>query len=175
MLKHVLRPCQLYRSGLLRLRRRCATDATPSKSQLQAHAIQSGIPMIGFGIVDCLVMTTVGSTLEALLGASLGISAITAATIGLFCSDSCGVLFGGTIEAAASKMGLPEAAFTDEQRKHSSVTTWGTLGRLLGVELGVCIGATSLLFYKDNKCHKCKANLGTNARFCGMCGAPVAE
>ena len=36
--------------------------------------------------------------MDAVLGATLGISSITAAAIGLFCSDSCGVLFGSTAE-----------------------------------------------------------------------------
>merc|ERR1739848_630173 len=63
-------------------------DAEPTKKQLHAHAIQSAVPMVGFGIVDCIVMTQVGSTIDSVLGATLGISSLTAATIGLFCSDS---------------------------------------------------------------------------------------
>lgn len=74
------------------------SSGTPSPQQFRAHALQNAVPMIGFGVVDCVVMTQVGSTMDAVLGATLGISSITAAAIGLFCSDSCGVLFGGTIE-----------------------------------------------------------------------------
>ena len=34
-----------------------------------------GIPMLGFGVVDCIVMTQVGSALEGSLGAAFGMCA----------------------------------------------------------------------------------------------------
>ena len=117
----------------------------PSKQQLRTHALQSAVPMIGFGIVDCVVMTQVGSTMDAVLGARLGISSITAAAIGLFCSDSCGVLFGGTIESFAGRLGLPSANLTSEQLEMPETKRMGTLGRLVGVQLGVLLGSTTLL------------------------------
>ena len=101
--------------------------------------------MIGFGVVDCVVMTQVGSTMDAVLGARLGISSITAAAIGLFCSDSCGVLFGGTIESFAGKLGLPSANLTSEQLEMPETRRVATLGRLVGVQLGVLLGSTTLL------------------------------
>lgn len=130
--------------------------------------------MVGFGLVDCLVMTQVGSTLELMLGASLGISSITAAAIGLFCSDSCGVLFGGTIEAFAERVGLPTPQFVDDQHNHPSVSRCATGGRLIGVQLGVLLGSTSLLFYKDHRCTECSRSLTTGAKFCANCGAATA-
>uniref|UniRef100_A0A7S3GTW1 Uncharacterized protein n=1 Tax=Spumella elongata TaxID=89044 RepID=A0A7S3GTW1_9STRA len=96
-------------------------------------------------------MTQVGSTIDSVLGQSLGISAITAATIGLFCSDSCGVLFGGTIENFAQKMGLPSAGLSGKQLELQQVKKWGTLGRLIGVQCGVLLGATTLLLQKSDK------------------------
>merc|ERR1711971_144221 len=116
-------------------------DGEPTKKQLHAHAIQSAVPMVGFGIVDCIVMTQVGSTIDSVLGATLGISSLTAATIGLFCSDSCGVLFGGTIEQFAGKIGLPKAGLTGPQMVMPRVQKVATLGRLFGIQLGVCIGS----------------------------------
>ena len=102
-----------------------AKSKSPSKAQLRAHALQSAVPMIGFGVVDCVVMTQVGSTMDAVLGARLGISSITAAAIGLFCSDSCGVLFGGTIESFAGRLGLPTANLTSEQLENAGDQTRG--------------------------------------------------
>ena len=105
-----------------RLRRSCGVDvlrnvgvvrrfsSRPENWQLRAHALRSAVPMVGFGLVDCLVMTQVGSTLELMLGASLGISSITAAAIGLFCSDSCGVLFGRYYRSFRRTHGTSHAA-----------------------------------------------------------------
>mmetsp|Transcript_54405 Transcript_54405/g.158042 ORF Transcript_54405/g.158042 Transcript_54405/m.158042 type:complete len:183 (+) Transcript_54405:139-687(+) len=122
-----------------------AGDPAPTPKQLRAHALQSGVPMVGFGIVDCVVMTQVGSTIDTVLGASLGISAMTAAAIGLFFSDSCGVLFGGTIESFASRLGLPRSELTIQQLESAKAKRWATLGRLFGVQLGVILGSVSLL------------------------------
>ena len=123
-------------------------QAAPSSDQLRAHALQNAVPMVGFGIVDCVVMTQVGSTMDAVLGATLGISSITAAAIGLFCSDSCGVLFGGTIESVAGKFGLPAAHLTAEQLELPTTKRSATMGRLFGVQLGVVLGSTTLLLQK---------------------------
>merc|ERR1740121_245598 len=119
--------------------------------RLRAHAVQSGVPMVGFGVVDCIVMTQVGSTIDSVLGSALGISAMTAAAIGLFCSDSCGVLFGGTIESFAGRLGLPQAGFTADQMGLPQVRRAATLGRLFGVQLGVLLGSTSLLLTPAKK------------------------
>ncbi|CAJ1370647.1 unnamed protein product [Effrenium voratum] len=127
-----------------------AKSGDPSTRQLRIHALQNAVPMIGFGIVDCVVMTQVGSTMDTVLGASLGISSITAAAIGLFCSDSCGVLFGGTIESFAGKLGLPAAHLTVEQLETPAAKKFATMGRLLGVQLGVLLGSTTLLFQTSN-------------------------
>eukprot|EP00928_Gymnodinium_smaydae_P028759 TRINITY_DN2184_c1_g1_i7.p3 TRINITY_DN2184_c1_g1~~TRINITY_DN2184_c1_g1_i7.p3 ORF type:complete len:217 (-),score=60.62 TRINITY_DN2184_c1_g1_i7:152-802(-) len=120
----------------------------PTAQQLRAHALQNAVPMVGFGIVDCVVMTQVGSAMEVTLGASLGIAPITAAAIGLFCSDSCGVLFGGTIEGVAGRF-VPAAGLTAEQLESAQARRSATLGRLFGVELGVILGSTTLLFQKS--------------------------
>ena len=34
--------------------------AAPSSKQLRAHALQNAVPMVGFGVVDCVVMTQAG-------------------------------------------------------------------------------------------------------------------
>ena len=43
-----------------------------------------------------------------------------------------GVLCGGTLEAAASKLGLPHPQFTDKQRQLSVVKVLGTAGSAIG-------------------------------------------
>jgi hypothetical protein len=79
-----------------------------TEEQLKIHALRSAVPMVGFGVVDCVVMTSVGGALVETFGA-MGVSTMAAAACGLVASDSCGVLFGGVIEGAASKMNLPDA------------------------------------------------------------------
>eukprot|EP00929_Paragymnodinium_shiwhaense_P020926 TRINITY_DN13794_c0_g1_i1.p1 TRINITY_DN13794_c0_g1~~TRINITY_DN13794_c0_g1_i1.p1 ORF type:complete len:175 (+),score=50.92 TRINITY_DN13794_c0_g1_i1:70-594(+) len=132
------------------------TSEEPTRQQLVAHAVQNGVPMVGFGIVDCIVMTQVGSAIEVSLGASLGLAPIQAAAIGLFCSDSCGVLFGGTIESFAGRMGLPQANLSSEQLQGAKARRAATLGRLFGVQLGVILGSLSLLFKRKEPASKQK-------------------
>jgi len=127
------------------------SSKAPSSQQFRAHALQNAVPMVGFGVVDCVVMTQVGSTMDAVLGATLGISSITAAAIGLFCSDSCGVLFGGTIESFAGKLGLPAAHLTVEQLELPETKRAATFGRLFGVQFGVILGSTTLLLQSPKK------------------------
>ena len=127
------------------------SSKAPSSQQFRAHALQNAVPMVGFGVVDCVVMTQVGSTMDAVLGATLGISSITAAAIGLFCSDSCGVLFGGTIESFAGKLGLPAAHLTVEQLELPETKRAATFGRLFGVQFGVILGSASLLLQSPKK------------------------
>jgi len=151
-----LQPWRMHIPATSHWQRGCAglpkdEHAEPTKLQLQRHAVQSAIPMMGFGIVDCVVMTQVGSTIDATLGSALGITSMTAAAIGLFCSDSCGVIFGGTIEQFVGKIGLPTANLTAAQMEMSRTKNIGTLGRLLGIQIGVCIGSISLLFAPEKE------------------------
>mmetsp|Transcript_16443 Transcript_16443/g.51466 ORF Transcript_16443/g.51466 Transcript_16443/m.51466 type:complete len:115 (+) Transcript_16443:2-346(+) len=114
--------------------------------------------------------------MDAVLGASLGISSITAAAIGLFCSDSCGVLFGGQIEQLAVRLGLPRPGMTAEQLEMPQSQRAATLGRLFGVELGVILGSISLLFAPSPPpCKVCQKPLkDPGGSFCSSCGAAIA-
>ncbi|CAK8993889.1 unnamed protein product [Durusdinium trenchii] len=147
---HFAKFCRALARGTRQVRNFADHHGAPMPDQLRAHALQNAVPMVGFGIVDCVVMTQVGSTMDAVLGATLGISSITAAAIGLFCSDSCGVLFGGTIESFAGKLGLPAAHLKVEQLDLPVTKKWGTMGRLFGVQLGVLLGSTTLLLKTDD-------------------------
>ena len=52
---------------------------------------------------------------------------------------------GGTIESFASKLGLPSANLDVEQLESGEAKRSATLGRLLGVQLGVLLGSTTWL------------------------------
>ena len=68
------------------------SSKAPSSQQFRAHALQNAVPMVGFGVVDCVVMTQVGSTMDAVLGATLESlqsqqlqSVCSAVTLAVFC------------------------------------------------------------------------------------------
>jgi hypothetical protein len=63
--------------------------------------------MMGFGFFDQTIMIQAGNAIDCSLGATFGISTLTAAAIGHTFSDASGILFGGMLERMANKTGLP--------------------------------------------------------------------
>ena len=57
-----------------------------------------------------------------------------------------GVLSGSTVEAAASRLGLPNANLTVAQYALPRVKMAATMGQCIGVVIGCLLGMTSLLF-----------------------------
>eukprot|EP00927_Polykrikos_kofoidii_P054967 TRINITY_DN49294_c0_g1_i1.p1 TRINITY_DN49294_c0_g1~~TRINITY_DN49294_c0_g1_i1.p1 ORF type:complete len:377 (+),score=79.55 TRINITY_DN49294_c0_g1_i1:55-1131(+) len=133
-----------------------ADDGTPNpeslkpelvpQSQLRKHFVSCMVPMIGFGFMDNTVMLHAGNAIDTTLGVTFGLSTLAAAACGQVCSDMAGVGFGGFIEAAAAKLGLPEAHLTDEQRATPVVRRIGVLGGMIGVAAGCTLGFVNLLF-----------------------------
>jgi hypothetical protein len=60
-------------------------------------------------------MVKAGDLIDNTIGVQFGLATLTAAAFGQICSDVSGVAFGGVIEAAATKLGLPVADLTPEQ------------------------------------------------------------
>jgi len=118
----------------------------PTAEQLRAHFIQSAVPMVGFGFMDNTVMIHAGNAIDLTLGVHLGLSTLSAAACGQICSDVAGISFGGVIDAAAMKLGLPSPGFNDEQRATAIVRRTGLAGSIVGVICGCSLGLTNLLF-----------------------------
>jgi hypothetical protein len=87
----------------------------PTRLQMYRVFINHAVPMIGFGFTDQTIMIQAGHALDVTLGASLGLSTMTAAAFGLACSNVSGVVLGGVLERIAQRIGLPAAELTQEQ------------------------------------------------------------
>ena len=119
--------------------------AKPTPLQMRRLFVISAVPFIAFGIVDQSVLLYAGDAIDNTLGVALGLPTLAAAAMGQVLSDTCGVAFGGTIEAAALKLGLPLPGLTDAQQRLGSVKRISTLGGVCGVILGCFIGMGNLL------------------------------
>jgi len=125
-------------------------------SQLRKHFVQSAVPMVGFGFMDNTVMLHAGNAIDLTLGVTFGLSTLAAAACGQICSDFAGVSFGGLIEAAAAKLGLPPAELTAEQRSSLAVKRVGLFGSAIGVVCGCSLGLLNLLFIDSHQAGELK-------------------
>ena len=107
--------------------------------------------MYSFGLMDNLIMIQAGDAIDSTIGATLAFSTLTSAAFGQLCSDSCGVLFGNSMERLAGKLGLPKARLTDEQADTAWARNVGTAGAVIGVMLGCLTGMLSLHFMDLDK------------------------
>ena len=69
----------------------------------------------GAGFVDNFIMVMAGDAIDRSLGVAFGLTAMAAAGLGNACSDVCGVYLGGTIEAFAGKLGIPDPKLSAAQ------------------------------------------------------------
>jgi len=117
----------------------------PTSQQLRRLFVNSAVPFVAFGFIDQTVLIRAGDTIDATLGVSLGLHTLAAAAVGQVASDTCGVVFGGTIEALALRLGLPLPGLTDGQLRLGLVKRVSTCGSALGVIIGCCLGMVNLL------------------------------
>ncbi|XP_074641483.1 transmembrane protein 65-like isoform X2 [Tubulanus polymorphus] len=123
-------------------------------AQIKQLALFSGIPFIGFGTLDNIIMITAGEYIDTTFGAVLGISTMAAAAIGNMVSDVAGISTAGYVETLASKSGIKPPRLTPQQIDNKSTRIVSSLGRIIGVTIGCIIGMTPLLFFnrdEDNK------------------------
>jgi len=133
-----------------------AEPEQPSTVNLRRHFVACAVPMIGFGLMDNTIMIHAGEFIDEHLGLVLGLSTMASAAAGQVVSDFSGVLFGGTLEAAASKLGLPHPQLSDKQRQMSSVKILGTAGSAVGVLCGCLLGMGNLFFLDLTKVERQK-------------------
>jgi GAF domain-containing protein len=139
--------------------------AEPTFVQLRRHALNAAIPMIGFGLMDQMIMIQAGDAIDRTLGVSLGLSTLVAAGMGQVLSDTSGVLFGGVVESAAMKLGLPASGLSAAQMRLRRVKLVETFAAALGVICGCLLGMVSLLFMDLEKSERLKKQQELAAQF----------
>jgi len=128
----------------------------PSSTDLRKLFVYSAVPMIGFGFTDNLVMILAGDAIDSTIGVKFALSTLAAAALGQCVSDMTGVLFGSTVEAMATKLGLPMPMMTARQRQARISKFAAMSGSCLGVLCGCLLGMTSLLFLNTKETEKKK-------------------
>jgi len=121
-------------------------EVSPTNSQLKIVALRYGIPMIGFGFIDNLVMITAGDLIDQQFGVTLGLSTLTAAGLGQCVSDVSGCLSGGLVDGLCSKLKIPHHHLTEKQLDMRISRVYRTVGCCVGVLAGCLLGMSCLLF-----------------------------
>ena len=103
--------------------------------------------MVGFGIMDNVVMIMAGDAIDSTFGVALGISTMAAAGLGQCFSDVAGLTSGGMVDAAVSKLNLRHHGLSAAQLDTKKARFVSTLGACVGVVTGCLIGMTVLLGY----------------------------
>ena len=80
-------------------------------------------------------------------------------------SDTAGVLFGGTVEAACVRLGLASAALSASQRALPRVKAVGTGASVVGVVIGCLLGMGTLLFKDTDLAERLRRQKQLNTLF----------
>lgn len=118
----------------------------PTMLQRRRLFVHAAIPMVAFGFVDNTVLIYAGDMIDNTMGVRFGLPTLAAAAMGQVFSDTSGVLCGGTIESIALKMNLPLPGLSMAQQRMTVTKVTSTIGGVLGVITGCCLGMCNLLF-----------------------------
>jgi hypothetical protein len=121
--------------------------------------------MVGFGIMDNLIMIQVGEQIDLTFGVSFGLQTMTAAGFGQVISDTAGVCSGRFVEDLAQKLRIGEHHLSKEQKNIPWVARVRTAAMVIGVATGCLIGMTSLLFMDLEKVERLKKIEGMRSMF----------
>ncbi|KAF8820514.1 GAF domain-containing protein [Cardiosporidium cionae] len=116
----------------------------------------AAVPMIGFGLMDQFVMIRAGEFIDATIGVTFGLATLAAAAVGQLCSDTCGVLFGSTLDSAVQKMGLTPPDVCAAQRQLLSFRFCTIIGAVAGIIIGCLLGMSQLFFVDLDRADRLK-------------------
>ncbi|KAG7374049.1 Fis family transcriptional regulator [Nitzschia inconspicua] len=138
---------------------------SPTLQQLRVVAFRAAIPMVGFGLMDNFVMITAGEAIDQTFGVALGISTMAAAGFGQCVSDVAGITSGGLVDAAVSKLNLPQHGLSQEQLGLRLSRIYSTFGACIGVLTGCLLGMSVLLFMDTDRADRAKKAKELNSIF----------
>eukprot|EP01047_Picozoa_sp_COSAG01_P008965 COSAG01_NODE_362_length_18130_cov_34.672307_8_plen_259_part_00 len=130
-----------------------ATRAEPAvtRAQLKATALFVGIPMVGFGFMDNLIMIIAGDAIDASIGVTFGLSTLCAAGFGNLISDVAGLGLGGYIEASADKIGITNPKLSHAQAATRPVVYTRAAANVVGIAVGCLFGMFPLMFIDEER------------------------
>ena len=139
----------------------CKTDPAPPPQpwQLRRLALIAGLPMVGFGFMDNIVMILAGDYIDSTLGFTLGLSTMCAAGLGNVLSDVIGVATAGPIELALKNLNIASHNLGPSQLKMWSVVTCKYIGNAAGIIIGCVLGMAPLLFPEDYRLWSSRSQL----------------
>ncbi|OQR81079.1 hypothetical protein ACHHYP_16795 [Achlya hypogyna] len=137
----------------------------PSARQLRLVMLASGIPFIGFGVVDNLLMLTAGDFLEENLRTLMPISVLATAGLANCVSDVAGLSLGGVIESFARKLGIGDPQLSSTQARMPIVRGISYLSSAVGISFGCLVGMLPLLFMDTEDEEAAAALQGTKDRY----------
>ena len=121
-----------------------ASQAPPPLTSGQAAIVMvaAGLPAVGFGFTDNVIMILAGEEIDASLGVMFGLSTMAAAGLGNMVSDVAGVQLESFIERTA---GVKEPPLTAAQRRSGRYRTSRGFGKTVGIMVGCLLGMVPLL------------------------------
>lgn len=119
----------------------------PTMKQLGAVMIASGLPFLGFGFCDNLVMILAGDAVDNVFGAKLGITTLASAGLGNIVADVVGVSVTQQIKERSRRVSWaqpPRLSTLQQAMRSVKVAKMG--GAALGVSIGCLLGMVPLAF-----------------------------
>ncbi|CCW70099.1 unnamed protein product [Phytomonas sp. Hart1] len=113
---------------------------------LSLIAIVTGLPFVGFGFLDNVVMILAGDFIDGTLGFYLNCSVMASAAMGNVCSGMLSMQVHGLIEKAVQCFNFKTPLLTEIQMKDRRVFLAGHIGGTLGILIGLSLGMLPLLF-----------------------------
>ena len=120
----------------------------PSWRQLSGVAVAAGLPFLGFGLVDNLIMITAGEGIDATLGLRLGLTTMASAGLGNLVADIVGVSATQQIKELSrrTKWAQPPRLSTLQQAM-TRVRIAKMVGAASFVSFGCLVGMVPLAFF----------------------------
>jgi len=127
-----------------------ASVPNPTRRQLVSLALASGVPFIGFGFADNLIMILVGDRIDCTLGVKFGLSTLAAAGLGNLISDVVGISLGEVIEAWTARL-ITTPPLAPEQLNLPRTRFLKASANAVGISIGCLLGMFPLFFMHDRK------------------------